>query len=1025
MTDSTGSQSEQAPSAAAVNVNLQLKSLIKFSLQKRISPAVFLSLLQQTNHKQEVTINDLAEVLSETSDFDPLLAMYLVSVSLSRENTSTSVIKIASILDNLKLTTSSNQSLILTTYITLLGRVKAGALESEEKLGLNSFEIADLVKSLIGYLKYLLDADNEQLLGTFADFSLHILERLPPSEANLTQLLTQHNESIALFLSVLKKNSTSCPVTEELELSLNKLMKKTSISGSLSGASGSSNGNSASTGATAHASFIKTNKSAKVIWLTNVVETWSNDQSAADFIQSFEQFVKIKTSQNVLNDLISASFESYIIALNYCDNDSSANLIVTNWKLFLLKRLPLLIEHLNLKNLETSISQAFNLIDSKILQAVKEATITHRHHLNQSNESGISNSSSNNFDDMFDSFPSTVIDLRHDLLRSLIALNLLPQSSFKTILKQDASPDTRPLPTNDNVLDSEGDVIDMQETLKRCLLDVNVEFVSLQESGLLAFLNLAPVMYCSKQVQFCKLIYDTIISLIEEEDVLHLYRLSLALVSVPETLHVLAFHLSPMKLLKTLFKVIDSWPQRNLQQMNNSNSGNNNIDEDIEDDSNIQETYTAFSCIFLLIVYLVKLFNISIDQLISLREPSQTKTESFILNHLTLLGKSIKFDTLTEPQAKSLNDWTTALFETGEGISDDLIRQTSIQQCYNTLPMIFQQVFIKYKQNLLDFEPLKEGLDYFLQPFLLPTVISILVWCENSLWKFQDVEIISTLLKILMINPSASSDSNGESYYIHKAVMKIYGLNIWKVLKNIDNSIVSPAVGGGGFDVDQSLLTSLETVIFGQQDMMMTSNGSAGSVSSSAGAGTGSSIPSPSIDEVKVLKFFEFDGVAISPQSTSLGAAFVSELYHLLESGQSYNPKLMATLLKLQGPKVLLDLTLNEIVKIQAGQNIKNVNVMNLIELVCLLLTVAYVRSSHDKTIIVKYLKSQIKGEDLKHLPKDSIKFLRSWSVIEDQLSSVQEDVTQPTLQYEIFKVFKDKMIDTVEIYVPLKGYGS
>lgn len=954
----------EATSTTGSNANLVLVNLVKFCLERRTSPVVFQSLLKQIHHKQEITSQDISELLSLRLDFDPLLLVYLSTVTLTEA--SNAPLKLPSVLSHLKAATLTNQSLLLTTYITQIR-----SMPKDEKLPLNTFEVQSLIKAVAEYLKYLSQNAPIDLLSRFADFCLNLFDKLP-QETNLTQLLMEHQELLAQFIESLQINDNeSQTISEELELKLNRLMKKTSISGSLSHQGGTATSSSSSNSSSPHLSFIKSNKSAKLIWLNNCIQTWTTHH--LNFLQGFEQFVKIKSNQNVLNDLMSVSFEGYTTALSLHES----SITVINWRLFLTKKLPLLIKKLNLKNVETALINALNLVDPKVMQLVKEATITSN--TTSSTENKPTANDDSNFDDMFDSFPATVIDIRHDILRSCIALNLIPASSFKTILKQDSNADNRPLPLNEDVIDENGEVVDLQETLKRTLTGINIEFVSLEESELLGFIQLIPKMSPSKQLSISQLIETTIDKFIKEENLLHLYRLSLALTANPEALHVIAFHLSPMKLLSPLCEVIDTW-QMNI------------------DDVNFQETYTSFSCVLLLALYIIKQFNVSLEEIVRLKQTQ----ESFVLKYVTRIGKSAKFDNLTDHQLRLFNDWKTALFETGEGISDELIRGSSIQECYEILPVIFQQVFVSYKQNLLDLESVKGGLEYFLQPFLLPTVIGVLAWCENNLWKFQDVDIVTTFLKVL-INPS---DISGESFFIHKGVLNIYGPNLLKVLKVIDNSIVSPAVGGGGFDIDPTLISSLKSSI-------------------------NSHVSPDNDDHAKVLKFLEFDATNLfTDSSPSLNTLFISEFYSLLDPSTnnsnnfSYDPKLLSTLVKLRGPKGFLNLILSEINKAQlrssqaSDSSSGKLSTLNVIELASFLITITYIRSNSHKSMILRSLKSSPKIErqlaDLSQF-KDCLGFLKTWNLIHSELSAKGSE----SIEMEIFKVLGEKLVETIEFYTP------
>lgn len=904
---------------------LNLAQLVTVCLKKRVSAPVFNSLFKQLNHKNEVSTQDLASVLSFPEQFDPLVVLYLTTVSMEDQSTN---LRLSKLLENLSIATEENQYLIINSLTNTFRDEKL-----KTSFPFNSFEVNDLVTSIALHIKNLLERQQQrfELLESMCYFINVFFSIIPFEIAPLTQ---EQSDLISSILIEIRQRNP--PLAELLESNLSKSFKRSSISNIRQS---STSLPSTTQQHAVHSSFLKTNKLPKFIWLNLIIQNWSSNSDK--LLSSFEQFVKVKTNQNVLNELISVSFECMTIALQSRD---ASDLFIKNWKLFLTKRLPLLIKELNLKNVETSLSNALNLIDPKISKIIK---------LNSSEDSDP------NDDDIFSSFPSTNTDIRHDFLRSCIALNLLPQSAFATILKEDAQAESRSLPTNDDAFDQHEQLIDIKNTLHSSLIDINPEFIPLEDSGLLEFMNAIETMEGTKQVELSKLLLETVHEFIRNDDVSHLYRLTLALGLSSNALHAILFHLSPTTFLKPLMNFLDKWQNSN-------------------DDMNFQDVYSAFGCVLLLFLLIVKDYRISLDQLLLLKD--DINESSFCIKYLTTLGSLSQFEAINQNKSELLNGWITALFDSG-GISDDLMRLSTVQECFQLFPVIFQQAFIGCKLNVIDTDTVKGGLEYFLQPFLLSTIVGILSWSENYLWKNQDVDLLVNLIKTL-INPL---DLSGESVHIHKFVLRIYGPNLFKVLASIDKS---PTMS-----VDPMLLSSLRQ----------------------------------SVDVSNSTNFFEFDAsptfmkyfkneLKIETKSASPMALFHTQFNTLLNWSQttivpSYDFQLFSTLLELLGEETILDYFLGQIFEVQ---NLTSKSSQTILELSTFLLVTHYVESSDIKQFYFASLKREELNGEIANFIRPCYKFL-------NVLINKKKAAKHETPEDEIVQVFYEKFVESVQTIVPLK----
>lgn len=451
---------------------------------------------------------------------------------------------------------------------------------------------------------------------------------------------------------------------------------------------------------------------------------------------------------------------------------------------------------------------------------------------------------------------------------------------------------------------------------------------------------------------------ETINEFIKNDDVSHLYRLALALGLSPSALHAILFHLSPSAFLKPLLSFLDKWQVSN-------------------DDMNFQDVYSAFGCVLMLFLLIVKDYKISFESLLLIKD--NPNEPSFCIKYLTKLGSLSQFDSSNTHQSDLLNGWITALFDSG-GISDDLMRLSTVQECFQLFPVIFQQAFIACKQGLIDEDTVKGGLEYFLQPFLLSTIVGILSWSETFLWKRNDVDLLINLIKTL-INPL---DLSGESVHIHKFVLSIYGPNLFHLLSEINKNPQTP--------VDPILLSSLRQ----------------------------------SVGLKKPTYFFEFD---TSPtfmkyfrsilydinKKTDVQASPLS-LFHtqfntLLNWSQTtivpnYDFQLFSTLLEVLGEETMLDYFLDQIFE---AQNLNSKPSQTILELSTFLLATHYVESSVIKDFLLNCLKQESLTDDKYNAISPSYKFAK---VLIDKKKSILDN---EAIENEVVQLFYEKFIESVQ----------
>lgn len=920
--------------------NFQLSTLVDFCLNRRALPDTFHSLLKQLNHRQEVSEQDIESLLSNNQLFDPLLVVYISSVSLTDQSTK---FKFSTILSNLNHSSEQNQYLILSALATELRNEK-----EHSNISFSNLEVNESIQSIFTYLKHLLNQKQDSDSKLFQSFTNLLIVLLPELVPNASSINSEQSDLLGTF--IIESKSKCGSLSDELDELIGKLTNRSSISGSLRH---SISINPSISNYNTHSTFLKTSKLPKFIWLNSAILNWSTHKD--NFLSLFDQFVKVKTNKNTLNELLAISFEGFAIVLQ---SKNIKSFFFKSWKLFLLKRLPILIKELNLKNVDSSLINAIHLIDPKIFTTIKLLT---------------SDSSSDaNFDDMFSSFPSTTTDVRHDFLKSCIALHLLPPSSFKTILNEDAAADGGLLPTTDEVFDENSLPVDFQMTLNTTLIDINTEFIPLEDSGLLDFLNLVNDMEGTKQLEVSKLILSTIHQFIKDDDKQHLSRLSLAFGLCSDSLSVVIFHLSPAAILKPLMNFLDK------------------LQTDSED-MNFQENYSAFGCIFLLFLLIVKKFDISLSDLISYKE--DINQPSFCIKYLNNLGSSRQLVQTNSNKEEILNNWMTALFDSG-GISDDLMRLSTVQECFEIFPSIFQQAYIGCKQGLVDIETVKGGLEYFLQPFLLSTIIGFIFWSENYLWKNHDVETIVNLLKTLL----SPLDLSGESIYIHKVILNNFTKGLYIVLDQLDNSPSGTKIDPEFLSIlRQSTEKDISSSGFFEYDLHELSTPSTISIKNEDSSLSSSSFVQDKFISSSILEEFHNKFLVLLNWSQSssipkINYQFISNLAHLL------------------GADLILEYFLTQIT---ISQTLLSTNggksSQLLIELSSYFLVINFVDSS-SKSKILKLLKEEKLIDDPREFGFNYFKLAKT---LIEKKQIMKNDVTN--LENDVFGLFYDKLLEDIQ----------
>ncbi|RDW59293.1 putative RNA polymerase II mediator complex subunit Nut1 [Aspergillus mulundensis] len=144
-------------------------------------------------------------------------------------------------------------------------------------------------------------------------------------------------------------------------------------------------------------------------------------------------------------------------------------------------------------------------------------------------------------------------------------------------------------------------------------------------------------------------------------------------------------------------------------------------------------------------------------------------------------SSSQKLEELTGKQNKNLGEWIAALF-IAEGISEETMSACSPQEFYMLVSTLFSQSLGACEAGKLEFDTLKGGFEYLLEPFLLPSLVVALTWLGNHIWESEADPTIPLKALQSLVSPTSIS---GEGREIHLTVLNITARSLEEQLKDV------------------------------------------------------------------------------------------------------------------------------------------------------------------------------------------------------------------------------------------------
>lgn len=222
-----------------------------------------------------------------------------------------------------------------------------------------------------------------------------------------------------------------------------------------------------------------------------------------------------------------------------------------------------------------------------------------------------------------------------------------------------------------------------------------------------------------------------------------LKELAAAMLRQPEIIDSISLYIQPGYILGPLCRLLDGWTWNDLHGEG-------------------QPLYEEFGNILLLITAFKYRLSLS-DSDMGLSSDS-----SFVLPFLQATNDEQYLETMTDDAKKHLGEWVNALFIT-EGLSDEVMSSCSPQDFYRLIPTLLSQSLTACEnRNKLSASSLMPGFEYFLEPFLLPSLIPAITWLTSPATARHKQEYVQQLLETLLKIPSPD-----DAREIHRSILGI------------------------------------------------------------------------------------------------------------------------------------------------------------------------------------------------------------------------------------------------------------
>ncbi|KAK6205066.1 mediator of RNA polymerase II transcription subunit 5 [Scheffersomyces amazonensis] len=806
--------------------DISLKKLVRKARSKKLISKIFLSLYEELNARQLISDNEYTTEFLQIDINDESNNDKEYQIKLAIDVSFSSVDQLTKFWTNLSKVSPNLQVSYIIQVHKLLSR-KQSKIDKEILKSLTFTQLKQYISS-INFDSKSLDEGANSLINQLTLFTISFIKNdkldsiIDDSSikalvsavvrllklSKLTQLLT-------FFISKIK-SIVSIDQINELESQTNSDSKSiendssTSSTTTNSSASTSSAFKNLNISSLPPAKLENFNDTRKFLWFSKIMKDWkfdNNEKFLKSFINNFVPNQKRKNPYYITSELIKSSFKGF--GSSVLNNEPKY--ILFNWKNFIVSRIPIILLELkissNVTNNNNNSNNNNNNNNSEEIDTIDRAVLVG---FNSQSDSIIKVLTNLKIGSV------KTYDLRQLFVKSLIFNKLLPPSAFQKFFPMESKITHQVIMNELNQFNYE---LNIKQKFREKLININGEFTSLEESGLISYCDSLPTLLelsYKRQTELSLVVLDIMKDLIQSKQHEKLNRLLLSILNNIQLLNIIAFNSTPEKLLFLLIDFIDS----------------EYYDVANDDDENFQESYSYCGVIILATILIIETFKIDLSCisfknsfLIEYINDFYYRLCDNLTNQAPLAVKDNEEDSIIIINYNNLlTDWVNALFDdSNDGLSDELIKSIGIKQIYKLIPIVYQQAIVATEFGKIDFKILTNGLDYLSQIFLIPCIISIIQWLLKKI-RISKQDNDSLFIKVLfeIIKSNNNSTSHDLSTLIFKTIINISGSNILLTLKKVkdwDNStkikeIINTVTGildPNYIEMDSSLKESTKT----------------------------------------------------------------------------------------------------------------------------------------------------------------------------------------------------------------------
>ncbi|OBT83331.1 hypothetical protein VE02_08695 [Pseudogymnoascus sp. 03VT05] len=246
--------------------------------------------------------------------------------------------------------------------------------------------------------------------------------------------------------------------------------------------------------------------------------------------------------------------------------------------------------------------------------------------------------------------------------------------------------------------------------------------------------------------------------LCESKDTMALKSLCAHLARKPSSLDVLLIFDKPLTILPPICQLLDAWRYD-------------------DDQGEYQPVYEEFGSILLLVLAFVYRYDLSATEL-GVQTP-----DSFIAKLLVRGSTARLLDDLSSVESSQLDGWIKGLFNAeGGGLGDEPMALCPPQDFYLLVPTLFSQIVLASQHGHLTDDVLRGGLEYLLDPSLLPSLIPALLSLTSNILTTPPP---ASLLQALILPQSISAEAS----LLHNAILPIPAPHLSRSLRALQRSV--------------------------------------------------------------------------------------------------------------------------------------------------------------------------------------------------------------------------------------------